>query len=66
MKGITIGTYRAWKGREVSKAELRAKRDAQDARREADTYRKSTEAQDEASDLSDRAISERLRQRAER
>lgn len=29
MKGITIGTYRAWKGRNVTKAELRAISDAE-------------------------------------
>ncbi|MBM3606736.1 MAG: hypothetical protein FJX25_19150 [Alphaproteobacteria bacterium] len=29
MKGITIGTYRAWKGRAVTKAELRAISDAE-------------------------------------
>lgn len=29
MKGITIGTYRQWKGREVTKAELRAISDAE-------------------------------------
>lgn len=29
MKGITIGTYRAWKGRSVSKAKLRAISDAE-------------------------------------
>ena len=29
MKGITIGTYRQWKGRAVSKAELRAISDAE-------------------------------------
>ena len=29
MKGITIGTYRAWKGRNVTKAELRDISDAE-------------------------------------
>ena len=40
------------------------KRDAQDARASLDTYRKSTEAQDEASDLSDDAVNDWLRNRA--
>ena len=40
------------------------KRDAQDARREADTYRKSREAQSDISDLSDDAVSDWLRNRS--
>lgn len=40
------------------------KRDAQDARRDADTFRKATEAQDAVDDLPDDAVTDRLRDRA--
>ena len=39
---------------------------AQDARRNAETYRKSMDAQDEASELSDSAVSDWLRNRSKR
>lgn len=42
------------------------KRDAQAARRKADTFRKATEAQNAVDDLSDDAVTDRLRKRASR